>query len=480
MILKSYRYDSDPFDLFKVFRDKRYPFFLDSSLKSEELGRFSFIGFDPFFVLKTTDKKDPFEKLRRLLNEYKVLPKKEIFPFLGGAVGYFSYDLGSVLERIESKAIDDLNLPVCIFGLYDTLLIVDHLKRKLVILSLGFPEKNSRLKEKRAEYRLNEIIKRLSNYKEDFKRASFDRDDYHTFVKGRLQHRFIPRKTYNKSRIAYKRLHSNFKREDYIKAIKRAKDYIRCGDIYQVNLSQRFSVEYNLSPIDLYGALRETNPTHFSAYLDFRDFQILSSSPERFLTLRGKKVSTRPMKGTRPRGENLTEDRMKRLELLNSQKDKAELIMIVDLERNDLGKVCEYGSIRIRRLRNLEAYSRVFQTTAEIEGILDKDKEGIDLIKGCFPGGSITGCPKIRAMEIIEELEPTKRSIYTGSLGYLSFSGDMDLNILIRTLLLKDKKVYFQVGGGITSDSNPEKEYQETLDKAEALIEALNQETLWD
>jgi len=473
MIFKSYRYNSDPFRLFKVFKDQRYPFFLDSSLRPEELGRFSFIGFDPFFVLKTADKKDPFEKLRRLLKEYKVPPKEEISPFLGGAVGYFSYDLGSVLEKIGSKATDDLNLPTCIFGFYDTLLIADHLKKRLMILSSGFPEKNSYLKERRAKYRLNEIVKRLSNYKEDFKKVFFDRDDYHTFVKGRLQHKFTPRDTYNRLQTAYKSLHSNFKREDYIKAIRRAKEYIRCGDIYQVNLSQRFSVEYDSSPIDLYGALRETNPAPFSAYLDFRDFQILSSSPEKFLTLRGKRVSTRPMKGTRPRGENLTEDRMKRLELLNSQKDKAELIMIVDLERNDLGKVCEYGSIGIRRLRNLEAYSRVFQTTAEIEGILHKDRDRIDLIKGCFPGGSITGCPKIRAMEIIEELEPTKRAIYTGSLGYLSFSGDMDLNILIRTLLLKDEKAYFQVGGGITSDSDPEKEYQETLDKAEALIEAL-------
>ncbi len=480
MILKNYRYDSDPFRLFKVFKDEKYPFFLDSSLKSEELGRFSFIGFDPFFILKTTDKEDPFEKLRRLLNKYRIPPKKKISPFLGGAVGYFSYDLGFILERIESKATDDLNLPTCIFGFYDTLLIVDHLKKRLMILSSGFPEKNSYLKEKRAKYRLNEIVKRLSNYQENLKRISFSRDNYHTFVERKPQHRFIFRDTYNESKIPYKRLHSNFKKEDYIKAIKKAKDYIRCGDIYQVNLSQRFSVEYKFSSIDLYGFLRETNPAPFSAYLDFGDFQILSSSPERFLTLRGKKVFTRPMKGTRPRGENLAEDRTKRLELLNSQKDKAELIMIVDLERNDLGKVCEYGSIRVRNLRNLEVYSRVFQTTAEIEGILHRDREGIDLIKECFPGGSITGCPKIRAMEIIEELEPTKRSIYTGSLGYLSFSGDMDLNILIRTLLLKNKRVYFQVGGGVVSDSSPEKEYQETLDKAEALIEALSQKILWD
>jgi len=232
-------------------------------------------------------------------------------------------------------------------------------------------------------------------------------------------------------------------------------------------------MEYQLSPIELYSSLRNVNPAPFSAYLDFGDFKILSSSPERFLTLRGSFVSTRPMKGTRPRSINLIEDKRLKEELLNSQKDKAELIMIVDLERNDLGRVCEYGSIKVTNLRNLEEYSKVFQTTAKVEGILHKDKDRIDLIKACFPGGSITGCPKIRAMEIIEELEPTKRNIYTGSLGYLSFSGDMDLNILIRTILLKGNKIYFQAGGGIVYDSDPEEEYQETLDKARALLETI-------
>jgi len=457
MTFKTYRYNSDPFGLFKIFKDEKYPFFLDSSLKSKELGRFSFIGFDPFFILKTKNKENPFKKLRELLFQYKIPSIREISPFLGGAVGYFSYDLGFILEKIESKAKDDLNLPTCFLGFYDTLLIIDHFKETLTISSLGFPEKNSYLRKKRAEYRLKEIVERLSNSKQN------QRDFW------------IPK---NERTIAlseqdlWSSVISNFKKEDYLEAIRKAKEYIRKGDIYQVNLSQRFFMEYNLSPIELYSLLREVNPASFSAYLDFGDFKLLSSSPERFLTLRRKLVSTRPMKGTRPRGIDLTEDKRLKEELLNSKKDKAELIMIVDLERNDLGKVCEYGSIKVTRLRNLEKYSRVFQTTAKVEGILHKDKDTIDLIKACFPGGSITGCPKIRAMEIIEELEPTKRAVYTGSLGYLSFSGDMDLNIVIRTILLKGNKIFFQVGGGIVSDSEPEKEYQETLDKARALLEA--------
>jgi para-aminobenzoate synthetase component 1 len=231
---------------------------------------------------------------------------------------------------------------------------------------------------------------------------------------------------------------------------------------------------------ELYKRLTKINPAPFGGFLNFGEESIISASPERFLHLENDVVRTRPMKGTRPRGKTGKEDERLENDLLKSEKDKAELMMIVDLERNDIGRVCEYGSVCLESRRDIEKYSTVFQTTSTVRGRLSKEKDRIDLLKACFPGGSITGAPKIRAMEIIEELEPTRRGIYTGSLGYLSFSGEMDLNILIRTLVAKKNKIHFQVGGGIVADSDPEEEYQETLDKAKALFGALGLQTHWN
>jgi para-aminobenzoate synthetase component 1 len=321
----------------------------------------------------------------------------------------------------------------------------------LYICAVGFPEKNYHLAKSLAKtnfekvYNLLSKIDQTKNYRE---------------------------KT-NHKKQTIERLSSNFTKENYLLAVQKAKEYIRRGDIYQVNLSQRFQTRTNLSGVEIYKRLRQISPSSFSAYLDAGDHQILSSSPERFLRLEGNTVTTRPMKGTRPRSNNRIQDASFRRALLNSAKDKAELVMIVDLERNDLGRVCNYDSVRVDTLRELEKYSTVFQTTATVSGRLHRNKDRIDLLRACFPGGSITGCPKIRAMEIIEELEPTRRSIYTGSLGYLSFSGGMDFNILIRTMLKKENKLYFGVGGGIVADSNPEAEYEETLVKARAMIESI-------
>ena len=469
-IWKCYDYSGDGIDILEAIKNQPYSFFLDSGVNIYNLGRFSFLGSDPFLIYKTKREK-PFNKLRQLLNKYKLSPIAGLPNFIGGAVGYFSYDLGSLFEKVASKAEDDLGLPECFFGFYDVLIIIDHLLQKLYIVSSGLPETNKALARKRADFRLKQTIKYVSqinprfsnNHKPDFK---FNRLD--TFY------------------IDSDRFVSNFQKQDYLSAVKKALDYIRKGDIYQVNLSQRFCItnpdlhyqDSDSRNLQIYKMLRQISPACFSAFLDCGDFKLLSSSPERFLHLKGRCVETRPMKGTRPRGSNDFEDRNLKAELLNSPKDKAELIMIVDLERNDLGKVCEYGSIKLKELRSLEAYSTVFQTTSTVQGTLHKDKDCIDLIKACFPGGSITGCPKIRAMQIIEELEPTKRSIYTGSLGYFSFTGDMDFNILIRTLLQKDNRIYFQVGGGIVMDSNPLSEYEETLVKAKALFHCLNSSIL--
>lgn len=271
-------------------------------------------------------------------------------------------------------------------------------------------------------------------------------------------------------------LRSNFTHGEYIRAVETAREYITSGEIYQVNLSQRFEGHLTTHPCDLYQRLRTINPAPFAACLNCDDVTVLSASPERFLRLDGDRMETRPMKGTRPRGRSAAEDTALARDLQDSIKDRAENVMIVDLERNDLGKVCRFGTVYVSELCTLERYPTVFQLTSCVEGRLADGKNRIDLLEACFPGGSITGAPKIRAMEIIDELEPTRRGVYTGSVGYLSFSGQMDLNIVIRTILVKNGRVYLQAGGGIVYDSEPEAEYQETLHKASALFQALG---LW-
>lgn len=439
----------EPIRVFELFNDKPYAFFLDSSLKNHNLGRYSFIGFDPFKIIKI-NKDLPFNQITEALNLYKLPHLKHMPAFLGGLVGYFSYDLGFLLEKVNLKSKNDLNLANCVLGLYDLILAFDHYKKKTIIISSGFPEKNTHLAKIRADYRIKEVLKILSNYKPQNKKNSF----------------------LEKSKPI--NLESNFSKNKYLEAVSKAKNYIKEGDIYQVNLSQRFSGESRVPSLNLYQRLRQNSPSFFSAYFDCQDYQIISSSPERFLCLDKKRVITSPMKGTRPRSNNNKKDNFLKKELLKSIKDKAELMMIVDLERNDLGRICSYNSIKVNSMRSLEKYKTVYQTTATISGKLYPNKNITDLLKATFPGGSITGCPKIRAMQIIEELEPHRRGIYTGSLGYISFTGDMDLNILIRTILKIKNQVYFQVGGGIVADSIAEKEYEETLVKAKAMKEALS------
>lgn len=451
-ILKSYRFNDDCFSLFSSLKNEAYPFFLDSSIKgSKSLGRYSFFGCNPFYVLKAKGR-DPFPELRERINNYKIAPLNKIAPFLSGAVGYLAYDLGFVWEKkLSRKRKDGLDIPDCLFGFYDTIIICDHFKKNLYLFSSGLPEVKHHLAKIRARMRFKEMLKLICRWEAKKRQSLTDK---------------IP--SYGAA------VSSNFTREKYIEAIKKAKDYIKKGDIYQVNLSQRFSAKSRFSGYEIYDRLRALSPSCFSAYFDCGEYQIISSSPERFLNVRGRIVNTRPMKGTRPRSQDKRKDQSLKKELLESAKDKAELVMIVDLERNDLGRVCSYGSVKIEKLRQMEYYNTVFQTTASVNGVLHKDRDRIDLIKACFPGGSITGCPKIRAMEIIEELEPTRRSIYTGALGYLSFTGGMDLNILIRTILKKQDTVYFQTGGGIVADSNPEDEYEETLTKAKAMCDAIS------
>jgi para-aminobenzoate synthetase component 1 len=449
---------------FESFKNQPFSFFLDSGMDPGKLGRYSFMGSNPFLVLRSRGEEislirdgvkesrrgNPFDIVGELLATYSLDECPAGIPFVGGAVGYFSYDLCHFIERLPSTAVDDLNLPECYLAFYDTAIAFDHLEGKTYLVSTGFPELAESKRMRRAAGKLKEMKSRILN------KSSFSGELISIPVKEGII------------------LKSNFSHQEYLEAVAIAREYICAGDIFQVNLSQRFEADLNITPYELYQRLRQINPAPFAGYLDFDGVSVVSASPERFLKVRGDWLETRPIKGTRPRGKSTAEDEALAQELLSSAKDRAENVMIVDLERNDIGRVCRYGTVQVTELAILETYPTVFHLTSTVRGRLQPGKNRIDLLKATFPGGSITGAPKVRAMGIIDELEPTRRSVYTGSIGYLSFSGEMDISIVIRTFLIKGKKAYFQVGGGIIYDSEPEAEYEETLDKARALIQALN------
>lgn len=459
---KSYYFNGAVSGLLKLFKNEPYVFLLESSLRDSPRGRFSFIGFDPFEVFKSRSG-DRLKELSNRFSHYGAVKPTKTTPFPCGIFGFLSYDFGLHFENIERlpKNVKS-GIPECIFGFYDCVITIDHLTRQLHIFSSGLPEKDPRAQKKRAQKRLEQVTQIVKHYLTSHPEERSSEGS----------------RSFANAQDDKNLLRNNLTKQQYYKMVYKALDYIRRGDIYQVNLSQRFSLDTKalngaINLFQIYQLLRDLSPAHFGGYFDCRDFQIISSSPERFLSLRGRNVETRPMKGTRPRGNKPAEDNILRKELAQSPKDRAELLMITDLERNDLGRVCDYGSVRVSRMRTLEKYQTVFQATSTIEGKLRKDKNQFDLLRACFPGGSITGCPKIRAMEIIEELEPYQRGIYTGSMGYISFSGAMDFNILIRTLLVERQSVSFHVGGGIVADSSPPKEYEETLVKAKAMQECL-------
>ncbi|MBC6002821.1 aminodeoxychorismate synthase component I [Paeniclostridium sp. NSJ-45] len=439
-MLKQIHTNLDAFEIYTLFKDEENSFILDSGMDEKKLGRYSFISSRPFDIVKLKNtKNNPLDDLKEKLSKYKVENKTDL-PFIGGAVGYLSYDIGNYIENLPRTAIDDTNVYDLYFGFYNFVIVIDHLENKTYIATPDIDKE----KEKNI---INEIECIILSAKKDSK----DSDEEANIIK----------------------LTSNFKKQEYIKSIDKVREYIRQGDIYQANLTQRFSGKTNLSSYNLYKRLRDVSKAPFAAFLNFEGYQILSNSPERFIKCIDKKIETRPIKGTRPRGNTIEEDIALQEELRNSEKDKSELLMIVDLERNDLGKVSKIGTVKVPELFVIEPYANVSHLVSTVTGELKDSLDCIDLIKATFPGGSITGAPKIRAMEIIDELEPTQRNVYTGSIGYIGFNGDMDLNIAIRTLIKKDEDIYFQVGGGITWDSNPEDEYQETLDKAKSIMKAL-------
>ena len=432
------------FEIYTIFRNEDNSFIFDSAMEPKKLGRYSFIGFNPFKIIKYKNtKENPLDNLRNELNKYKVENNTHL-PFIGGAVGYLSYDLGNYIEHLPRTAKDDTNVYDLYFGLYNLVIVIDHLENKTYIAT---PNLNIEKEEKLIVDIENKIKKAEINGIEEI--------------------------CYEEKKVEPIKLNSNFTKANFENSVRKVQDYIRQGDIYQANLTQRFNGKTTLSSYELYRDLRKVSPAPFGALLNFEHSKILSNSPERFIKCTDNKIETRPIKGTRPRGKTIEEDLRLQDELRNSEKDRAELLMIVDLERNDIGRVSKIGSVKVPELFVIEQYANVNHLVATVEGRLKDNLDCIDVIKATFPGGSITGAPKIRAMEIIDELEPTQRNVYTGSIGYIGFNGDMDLNIAIRTIIKQGENVYFQVGGGMTWDSNPEDEYQETLDKAKSIMKAL-------
>jgi para-aminobenzoate synthetase component 1 len=448
----------DPHQAAPHLLDLPRPVFLDSSLTGGRGGRYSYFTADPFLVMRSWGRRveltgpagrvvteeDPWTSLQFLLRSYSVDKAPDLPPFLGGAIGYFGYDLGRLLERLPTTATHE-GLPELDVGFYDWVLAADHLSGERWIIATGLP--TGREADARA---------RLAGIQE------------------RLHAPLMPSTKVTDPEAL--RLRSNLRRADYLKAVERAGEYIAAGDIFQVNLSHRLEGEWHGAAWPLYERLRAASPVSYGAYLDLGDVKVLSASPERFLRLDEERVETRPIKGTRPRGATPDEDRALAAGLLASEKDRAENLMIVDLLRNDIGKVCRVGSVHVPELFGIEGYSNVWQMVSTVRGELRPELGAVDLLQACFPGGSVTGCPKIRAMEIIEELEPVRRGVYCGSIGYLSFTGAMDTSIVIRTLVLRRGKIHLQVGGAIVSDSDPEAEYEETLTKSRAAVRALGAE----
>jgi para-aminobenzoate synthetase component 1 len=461
----------DAEEAFERFVHLPHLVFFDSARPHPHLGRYSFLTADPFEWIWSRGKRtfitgeseprenaDPFTIVAGRLERWRMEPVAGLPPFQGGAAGLFGYDLCHHLERLPRPSMDDFEIPDLAVGFYDWVLAFDHLQKRAWIISTGFPETDSDRRRRRAKMRLAEVRHRL--------RSNPHRPVFHPPA---ARCAVAPQHSIH----LLNGLTTNFKSGHYLETVRRAIEYIHAGDCFQVNIAQRLLYPQKEHPATLYRRLRQCNPAPFAGYLDLGDFVLASASPERFLQVENGHAEARPIKGTRPRSTDLVEDRLLLEELLASPKDRAENIMIVDLLRNDLGRVCEYGTVRVPALCRLETFEFVHHLVSEVRGKLRPGLGPIDLLRAAFPGGSVTGAPKIRAMEIIAELEPTARGPYCGSLAYFSFDGSMDSSILIRTLTVGQGWVQFPVGGGIVADSDPHCEYDETLHKAEGMIRAL-------
>lgn len=434
--------------------------FLDSAARQEFPGRYSYVACDPFSTYKivagrvscneVTLQGDPWEVLRCLLAEYRQEHRPDLPPFQGGAAGFLAYDLNRTLERLPVPPIPGLGLPESTLHFYDVVISFDHRDSRCWIVSTGWPEQHPARRSERAHRRADEFAGLLA----------------------------YPRVTPKRSVGVVGPWDSNFSREGYIAAVQRVIDLILAGDVFQANIAQRFSTRLSTSfdPMAFYCQLRSLNPAPFAALLRYGKLTIASSSPERFLKLDRRQVETRPIKGTIARSAVPSEDQRRGEMLLASEKDRAENIMIVDLLRNDLSRVCTARSIDVPALCNLESYASVHHLTSTVTGELREGEDAVTLLRACFPGGSVTGAPKVRSMEIITEIERVARELYCGTIGFIGFNEHMDTNIAIRTVTIEDDLAIFHAGGGITAMSEPAAEYEETLVKAQRIFDAFRAE----
>jgi len=454
----------------RLTRAGQASFLLESVEGGEKIARYSFMGVGPDRRLRYRDgvaeiveggrsrqrTADLFDELRRLTRAYRPvswpgLPAAAgLPPFTSGAVGYFAYDVVRLLERLPERTADDLNLPDAELLFFSRLLAFDHLRHQVILIANVFTEGKKSLRQaySHAVRDLEEMAQALAQ----------------PLPAGPPQ---------PSGRVRPLAVESNFARDDYLAAVRRLKRYIRAGDVYQGVLSQRFRARVSADAFSLYRALRIVNPSPYMYFLDLGDLQVVGSSPEMLVKVQGRNAFYRPIAGTRPRGRTDEEDRRLEQQLRQSVKERAEHVMLVDLGRNDLGRVCEYGSVRVDELMFVERYSHVMHLVSSLRGRLRRNVDCFDALAACFPAGTVTGAPKVRAMEIIEEIEPTRRGLYAGCVCYLDYSGNLDSCIAIRTLVVKDGVAYAQAGGGVVADSRPEREYQETVNKARALLEAI-------
>jgi len=449
----------------KIARGK-YSFLLESVEGGERLARYSFIGTDPFLVFKSQgrdvqivertradritlkDGQDPLHLLKDLLARYKWVDDPQLPRFCGGAVGYLGYDMVRFFEDLPENTTDDLNVPDCFFVFTDVILVFDHIKHRIKVVCNPEVGSDPGTTYDLATEKIDEIVERL-------RRTS------------------LPAPEASESEPVEVKPSANMTQAEYEKSVEAAKEYIRAGDAIQVVLSQRQSVPLQADPFDVYRALRSLNPSPYMYYLHYDDIKLIGSSPEILVTEDRGSVTVRPIAGTRPRGKTAEEDLALEKELLADEKERAEHIMLVDLGRNDVGRVSKYGTVAVDELMVIERYSHVMHIVSNVVGQLADGKDQFDVLRAAFPAGTVSGAPKVRAMEIIEELEPTRRGTYAGAIGYFSFAGNMDTCITIRTILVKDGTAYIQAGAGIVADSVPANEYRECMNKAGALLKAI-------
>jgi anthranilate synthase component 1 len=445
----------------RLEKDRPYAFLLESVEGGETVARYSFLGCDPFQVCRYK-KGQPvgefMQTLRAALQRFKSVKVPGLPPFTGGAVGYFGYDMVRTIEDIPDTGLDDIGADDAVLAFYKTILAFDHLRHQIHIIS------NLIIHDGHDGHESRYPIEK------QYEQATQEIDRIEALLRTPLE---MPQSKPNYDEILVR---SNFEKSDYLKAVATAKEHIAAGDIFQVVLSQRFEVDLKTRPFEIYRALRIVNPSPYMYFLKTPDATIVGSSPEMLVKIQGREAHYRPIAGTRPRGANDIEDEKLAQELAADEKERAEHIMLVDLGRNDLGRVCKYGTVRVEDFMFIERYSHVMHLVSALRGELPDGPSGVDRLDtmmACFPAGTVSGAPKVRAMEIIDALEPTRRGVYSGAVMYLDFSNNLDSCIAIRTLVVKGSKGYIQAGGGIVADSTPEGEYQETVNKSRALRRAI-------